>query len=187
MLFSGASKHDLRRWCRRTRAELGEPVRGQAAQAICAHLADWPPFRSAGTVLFYLPMSAEVDLLPLEARFPDKRWAVPRILTQRGMAFHRYDPACLVKHPFGMLEPDAALPVVAGTEIDLVLAPGLAYDRAGWRLGYGGGFYDRFLQDFRGVTVGVVYQALLLERLPHAAHDVPVHWLVTELGLRACA
>jgi 5-formyltetrahydrofolate cyclo-ligase len=58
--------------------------------------------------------------------------------------------------------------------------PGLAFDRAGWRLGYGGGYFDRFLQDFGGVSVGAVFQALLLDSLPHGEYDVPMQWLVME-------
>jgi 5-formyltetrahydrofolate cyclo-ligase len=67
--------------------------------------------------------------------------------------------------------------------VELALVPGLAYDRLGWRLGYGGGYYDRFLFRFNGISVGVAYQALVLESIPHYAHDVAVGWLVSEIGL----
>jgi 5-formyltetrahydrofolate cyclo-ligase len=61
--------------------------------------------------------------------------------------------------------------------------PGLAYDRCGWRLGYGGGYYDRFLKNFTGASVGITYQSLLLGSIPHHAHDISMQWIVTEQEL----
>ncbi|MFZ5821969.1 MAG: 5-formyltetrahydrofolate cyclo-ligase, partial [Chloroflexota bacterium] len=139
-------------------------------------------------LLTYLPMRGEVDLTALLTRYPGKRWLAPRILPQENyrMALHVYDPQRLARHEFGMLEPAADLPEVPPTEVQMVLTPGLAYDRRGWRLGYGGGYFDRFLQDFEGVSLGVVYAALLLDELPHGTFDVPMDWIVTEAGLLSC-
>ena len=68
--------------------------------------------------------------------------------------------------------------------MDAVLLPGLAFDVAGVRLGYGGGFYDRLLADWPVCTVGVVAGALLLPALPREAHDLPVAWLASEVEVR---
>ena len=103
------------------------------------------------------------------------------------MGFHAYDPDRLTRHAYGMLEPDSGCPVIRPQEIRLVLAPGLAFDGNGWRLGYGGGFYDRFLSNFQGRSAGIAYQALLLDHIPHAGHDIPVHYLITETGTRSSA
>jgi 5-formyltetrahydrofolate cyclo-ligase len=85
-----------------------------------------------------------------------------------------------------MLEPDPSLPVVPADQVELVLTPGLAFDLHGWRLGYGGGFYDRFLsRQHTLISLGVTYQALLLPDLPHQVHDVPVKYLVTENGVES--
>jgi 5-formyltetrahydrofolate cyclo-ligase len=73
-------------------------------------------------------------------------------------------------------------------EIDAVIVPGLAFDRAGGRLGYGEGYYDRFLEKLmqaktpRAQFVGVAFDAQVVENVPMYAHDVPMDWLVTELG-----
>ncbi len=96
------------------------------------------------------------------------------------MVFHPYQVGRLTIHPFGMAEPSADLPVIPPKEIRLALVPGLAFNRSGWRLGYGGGYYDRFLKGFHGVSAGVVFQALLLEEVPHALLDVPMHWVISE-------
>jgi 5-formyltetrahydrofolate cyclo-ligase len=178
-------KQKLRQHSKAIRKELGEDTRNQASQAICAHLASWDMFQSSHVILTYMPIRAEADLRSLLVDFPEKRWLLPRILTEENgrMVFHPYDPGQLIVHPFGMAEPAPHLPQVPPPEIQLVLVPGLAYDRSGWRLGYGGGYFDRFLRDFNGVSVGVVFQALLLDFLPHGEHDIPVEWLVTENGL----
>jgi 5-formyltetrahydrofolate cyclo-ligase len=175
----------LRRRCKAIRTGLGDEICQQASKAICAHLAAWDTFQSAEVVLSYMPMRSEVDLRSLFAVFPEKRWLLPRILPgEHGrMVFHLYDPQHLVVHPYGMAEPAPHLPQVPADEIQLVLAPGLAFERSGWRLGYGGGYYDRFLRRFGGASVGVVFRALLLESLPHGEYDVPVNWLVSEGGL----
>jgi len=99
------------------------------------------------------------------------------------MVFHPYDPDRLVRHPFGMAEPAPDLPVILPEEIELALVPGVAFDRTGSRLGYGGGYFDRFLKNFKGVSAGIIFHALLLDETPHAAHDIPMHWIATEREL----
>jgi len=183
-------KQQLRRTCRQARKALGEAARQQASLAICEHIAAWPVFQRAGCILAYMPIPGEADLTPLLARQPHKQWLLPRILPEDGhrMLFHPYDPARLVRHPFGMAEPAADLPVIPPGQVELALVPGLAFDRAGRRLGYGGGYFDRFLCAFTGASLGVTFQALLLDRLPCGEYDVPVGWVVTEAGLcRAAA
>ena len=178
-------KQQLRKQCKAIRKELGEEIRLHASQAICAQLAAWEVFQTSDVILTYMPMSTEVDLRLLLTDFPGKRWLLPRIIPKEDhcMVFHPYDSDNLIQHPFGMDEPAPHLPQVSPGEIQLALVPGLAFDRCGWRLGYGGGYFDRFLKDFGGVSVGVVFQALLLDFLPHGEHDVPVQWLATEDGL----
>lgn len=187
MLTSSISdqKKELRRRCKTIRKELGEETRQQASRSICDYLAAWDVFWSSDVILTYMPIREEVDLRSLLGECPQKRWLLPRILPgeEGRMVFHDHDPENLILHPFGMAEPAPGLPEVSPLEIELVLAPGLAFDRSGWRLGYGGGFFDRFLADFPGVSVGVTFRSLLLDSLPHGAHDVPMRWLVTEEGL----
>lgn len=167
------------------RKELGETTRQQASLAICNWIETWHVFQRAAVILAYMPIPGEVDLTPLLERQPQKRWGLPRIIPEENhrMVFHPYEPERLVRHPFGMAEPAPDLPVISSGEVELALVPGVAFDRMGWRLGYGGGYFDRFLSDFSGVTLGVIYQALLLDRIPHGEHDVAMQWLVTEAGI----
>jgi 5-formyltetrahydrofolate cyclo-ligase len=164
---------------------MGEATRARVSELICAQLERWPAFQQSESILTYSPIKGEVDLTALLTRCPEKRWILPRIIPEENhrMVFHPYDSTRLVRHPFGMAEPAADSPTVAPNQIQIALVPGLAFDRHGWRLGYGGGYFDRFLNDFSGESVGVVFSALLLDEVPHAAHDVAMLWLATEQGI----
>jgi len=181
------AKRQLRVESQQARKALGEDFQRQASAAICCHIEAWPLFQRSETVSTYMPMRGEVDLRPLLERHPYKRWLLPRIQPEGRMTFHPYDPEHMIRHPYGMLEPDSDLPIIPMEHIQLAFVPGLAFDRQGWRLGYGGGFFDRFLAGFaHGVSLGVTYHALLFDQLPHHQHDLPVQYLVMEEGLLAC-
>ena len=92
------------------------------------------------------------------------------------------DLSALRSGAFGIPEPGAELPCVPPEEIGLALVPGTAFDRSGFRLGRGGGYYDRFLPLVRGSRTGLCYGAFLLTVLPRTALDVPVDSIITEEG-----
>jgi 5-formyltetrahydrofolate cyclo-ligase len=175
----------VRAGCRHMREALVPAQVAASSAQVCTHLAAWPPFQSAQRVLAYLAFRNEIDLSALLAKFPAKQWVIPRTVSQPEpcLVLHPYEPMHLVRHPFGMLEPEPDLPVVRAADLDLVLAPGLAYDRRGYRLGMGGGFYDRLLPDVSAPKVGVVYAALIVETVPAEAHDQCVDYLACESGI----
>jgi 5-formyltetrahydrofolate cyclo-ligase len=84
----------------------------------------------------------------------------------------------------GLMEPLDSTHVVAPEEIDFIVVPALAYDEAGYRVGYGGGYYDRFLARTKAYTVGITREALMMEEVPREAHDIPVQCIVTEKKAR---
>jgi 5-formyltetrahydrofolate cyclo-ligase len=183
------AKRELRDHCRQRRDGLDEAHRTRASERIVSALARWGPLLSARVAFTYLPMPGEVDVQPLISLLPHVRWAIPRLVREpvRRLAFHVYEPGRLIQHRYGMLEPDPALPEVAVEGANVIIVPGLGYTRRGHRLGYGGGYYDRLLAGCgASITAGVCYDALLLEDIPHTEHDLPVEFLVTESGLRAC-
>ena len=147
-------------------------------QAVCA--LDW--FQQAGAILGYYPIGSEPDLRPVlrEALRLGKTVALPRCNPgTKEMAFHRVGSLeGLAPGAHGIPEPDAGAETVSG---DLCLVPGIAFDLAGYRLGYGGGYYDRFLPRFGGHSLGVCYDALLCGALPHEPHDIAVGSVMTEL------
>lgn len=84
--------------------------------------------------------------------------------------------------PFGVQEPDAALAAIGHHVFDLVVVPALAYDKQGYRLGYGGGYYDRFMAELapQTTTIGLCYQCLLLDEVPQNQYDQSVDVVITE-------
>lgn len=190
--MKGNAKAALRRDCHHIRAGISpEQVTG-SSQAVCTHLSNWPPFQRATTVLSFLAFRNEIDLSQLFERWPSKRWLVPRVVEGTELApgqkpyllLHPYAPRRLVRHRFGMLEPESNLPIINPGEVEIVLVPGVAFDRQGGRLGFGGGFYDRLLPlANRSIRVGVTYEQLVLKTIPMEPWDCPVEWLVTPGGL----
>ncbi len=114
---------------------------------------------------------------------------LPRVnTTLKKISFHRFDsPDALIQSRFGIDEPPetATLLEPEGEGDTLIVVPGLAFDHSGYRLGYGAGFYDRYLTEYSGrySTMGLVYHAMVLNDLPHDAHDRPVQGMVTERGI----
>lgn len=181
MTWRGASKRAWRDWARRVRAELDLAV---ISADLVEHLAAWPPLRGAATALTYLPTEAEVDLTALTERLPEVRFVVTRTAPGGSLTLHPLDVP-LERHPFGFLQPVAGSPTVAPEEVEVALVPGLAFDRRGVRMGYGKGYFDRFLAELpASVRVGVVPARLLVERLPEDTHDIRMTHLATEEGVR---
>jgi len=178
-------KNQLRRECKHRRAAIAVEIRRQASLKICEHLKNWDVFQESKTILTYMPMRSEIDLTPLLEQYPSKNWAIPRILPKGQMIFRAHDPSKLILHTYGMWEPTSDCRAIPPEDIQLVLVPGLAFDREGWRLGYGGGYYDRFLSQHPGRFVGVTVHALLIDQVPHAVHDIPMAFVFTEKGLIA--
>lgn len=106
---------------------------------------------------------------------------LPRVMPGRGMEARLYDPQRpLQRNGYGICEPDASSPAVDKGEIELALVPAMCYDRSGFRLGYGAGYYDRWLSGFTGYTVGLCRERVLQRSLPVEPHDLPVNLVLTE-------
>lgn len=110
-----------------------------------------------------------------------KKVCLPRIISDFGMELRRYTPDCpMAQTSFGIWEPTLDCPLVEKDQVDLVIVPALCYDRRGFRLGYGAGHYDRWLADYKGLTVGMCRDAIFQDTVPIEDHDKPVQIVVTE-------
>lgn len=163
-------RHALRRWQSLDREAL--------SRQILEVLLPWLEKGKFRRILLYYPLPHELDLLALLEAYP-ACYHLPKV-EKEGLSVHPWGP--LAPGPFGLLEPTT--PAVDPATLDLVVVPGLAFDREGYRLGHGKGFYDRFLAKVGAESVGVVPEALLLPRLPRDPWDVPVGHLATEEGVR---
>jgi 5-formyltetrahydrofolate cyclo-ligase len=176
-------KKAIRTRVRAVRDTLSTEEREHASAAIAERVLALPELDGVGTAMVFASFGTEVDTRPivegLDAR--GVRIAMPRVegLDIAAVVFRPGDP--MTTAAFGMPEP-AGDDVVDPAEIEAVITPGLAFDRAGHRIGYGGGFYDRFFtsaRELRKIAVGFSVQ-VLDEELPHGAFDVAVDVVVTE-------
>jgi 5-formyltetrahydrofolate cyclo-ligase len=135
-----------------------------------------------GYLLTFRPMAAEIDLDPLLSEF---ECAVTRTWPHGRLTVHRADVE-MERHRWGYLQPVALADELSLDEIDIVLVPGVLFDRRGGRLGHGAGYYDRLLPRLRTDTmlIGVTTEDRTVDELPTDAHDVPMTHLVTEQGVR---
>lgn len=158
-------------------------VRRQSDDALFARFLALPEVARAGTILLYHGMGAEPEtarLLPALWQ-AGKRLALPRCTGPGEMEARLVEEGTpLIRHRFGMLEPGEDTPRLEPEELELVLVPGLAFDRSGGRLGQGGGFYDRYLPRCTGVTIALCRRRFLLEAAPREEHDRRVDLVVTE-------
>ena len=112
---------------------------------------------------------------------------LPRMLPERQMEVRRYAPAIpMVKAAFGIEEPGTECELIPKEEIDFVLTPAVAYDEHGYRMGFGGGYYDRWLPGCTGVRVGLCRDCVLQKNVPVEPHDAQVSAVVTERGVIRC-
>jgi 5-formyltetrahydrofolate cyclo-ligase len=168
----------------RARMRSMGPLSSEVSDRIDAGLFAWLSQRLPGTITAFLPMEGEVDLRPLFARLPGWRWVLPRVEADRSLTF-RDVGVPRETHPFGMEQPTDAGPVIPLHEVDVFLVPGLAFDRAGRRLGNGAGHYDRILSSARtnAVKIGIAPAARIVDEVPVDGHDELVGWLATEDGV----
>lgn len=135
-----------------------------------------PAYGQAEVLATYLSLDHEVNTQALleQARLDRKRILVPKVVKPGQMVFVDYDPEQLQPGVYGILEPkNDPDPQLALADIDLIHVPGLVFNRAGYRIGYGGGYYDRILADFPGWTVATVYANQLADFTPQT-HDQAV-------------
>ena len=188
-------KHSLRRRYADLRNGLPPEERAAAEAAIRDRLFSLPAWREAVTVCGYVSVRGELNTRPIleRAAAEGKTVALPVTVTnakEGRMVFRALphgDLSRLTPARFGIPEPDGSCPVLCGQDLtnSLILVPALAFDEAGYRLGWGGGYYDRFLDNLREAdipvaTVGLVFSACRAELLPRESHDIPVHTVIDE-------
>lgn len=177
-------KKELRRQVRERLAGLSPEELRVSDSALFARFLALPQVEAAKTIFaFWGIPGKEPDTARLigELIARGKTVGLPRMLPGHQMEVRRYDPdKPLVRVSFGISEPGEDCPLLAREEIDLALVPAVCYDRRGCRLGFGGGYYDRWLEGFGGFTAGLCRRAVLQYRVPAEAHDARVDVLLSE-------
>jgi 5-formyltetrahydrofolate cyclo-ligase len=194
---SPAAIHELKRRVRREAhaARDRQPDKESVSRIIAGRCVALPEYQSAATVLLYLDARSEVRtgalLSELEAR--GRQIVVPYCVGDDLGLFHLENLEELAAGTYGILEPRpelrGALPKeVPADRLDLVIVPGVAFDRRGGRMGHGKGYYDRLLRRVRGdaVFVALAYECQMFPRIPMLPHDAAMDIVVTEAAVYRC-
>ena len=144
-------------------------------KTLTERLLQHPFYQEAKVIATYLSFPHEFQTQELieQALRDGKKVLIPKTYPKGRMDFVVYDPQQLVKTSFGLLEPQGNLEVVDASQIDLIHVPGLSFTTKGYRIGYGGGYYDRYLEQFSGHTLSTVYPCQIQDFISEN-HDIPV-------------
>ena len=181
--FAAALKNELRVRMKSLREQIADR-RGKSLM-IAERLCSSEMYKSAEVIAFYLNIGSEVETKDMiqKAQEEGKTVALPRVEGDC-LVMYRYEAGdALVRSLFGVPEPEAVQDrIMPPEEISLVIVPGLCFDRNGGRLGYGKGFYDRFLSECSGKSVAVCFEGQLLDTgiIPETRNDVRMEHIITE-------
>ena len=177
------TKTELRKSLLKTRKSLSPEAWREKSDRICNHLQNSPPFTQAKTILAYFSCRQEPDLSPLFTT--PKKWGFPRCVG-KDISWHVWQPGdALHTGAYGIVEPLPDAPKIEDSEVDLILVPAVGCDLRGYRLGYGGGYYDRMLSKTEWeskVAIGIIFEFALIAQLPVDSWDRSLHGICTESG-----
>ena len=182
----------LRRLLLHRRDLLTEDERARKSDAIWKRLAEVPAFQLAEQALFYISHGSEVDTTMMRrlAREMGLQVFAPRSSPgTKAMQFHLLpEDEPLISGAYGILQPPPDLPLADLSKPSVVIVPGVGFDHRGNRLGFGGGYYDRWLAgDGKGLpTVALAFSDQVVEAIPVKEHDIPVEVLVTDTETVEC-
>lgn len=179
-------KRRLRRTIQTLEAQLSPRYLESSGRAVAAHLLAMPAYRAAGTVFCFAGFGREINTRPIleDALASGKVLCVPLCTASGQMELRRLTALDqLAPGTFGIPAPPAHSAAAEIDEVDFAVLPCVTCDRAGRRLGRGGGYYDRFLSRYRGGAVLLCREKLLRQEIPVEPHDYPVPWVLTERGL----
>ncbi|MDR2133009.1 MAG: 5-formyltetrahydrofolate cyclo-ligase [Clostridiales Family XIII bacterium] len=185
-------RNALRKSMRERRDALPEEYRAAADRSICETLLDLPEYKRADTIFCYISVGSEVDTLPFIQRTLEggKRVCAPA-LTHGGLMEAREIAGAEDLRParFGLLEPKVSCPKLGADEIPFIVVPCICCDRKGNRIGYGGGYYDRYLAAPAKADIVVVCREKNIcedGRISPLPHDARANIVVTERGAFRC-
>lgn len=183
-------KNRLRKKYRSIRKSIPPEQKQMLEKRILDRILSLYQYRDAKTILTYVSKEEETDTLMLinRALKDGKRVAVPKCIDGTCLMDFYYITGTdqLEKSSFGVLEPktDFCEKMIDGFDESICIVPGMAFDSSGFRLGYGKGYYDRFLSGYNGVTIGIAFSECVSWRLPKGRYDKPVQLLITDRFLR---
>lgn len=160
----------------------------EKSKKIESKLCNLSQYKESKTIMFFVSFNSEVythDLI--KSALNNKIVVIPKVM------HHEIEPSLIIDFDnlipagkFGILEPIEVMKI-SHKNIDLVLVPGIAFDKEGYRIGYGFGYYDKFLKKVpKAVKIGVAFDFQIVDKIPHEEHDIPVDFIITEERVIEC-
>lgn len=184
-------KRELRRRMLDRLRHLSRAEKQAYDRRIAAYLYEWPQWQKAQVIAITVARETEVDTVPIieQAWREGKKVGVPKCnpLTKT-MTFRQIQSFTQLEKAYaGLLEPIEEQTVAIGRdEFDLIIVPGVCFTKDGYRIGYGGGYYDRYLPGSAAVTAALAYSFQVVDDIPVEEHDVPVGFIITDQGVIHC-
>ncbi|MEG0289341.1 MAG: 5-formyltetrahydrofolate cyclo-ligase [Carnobacterium sp.] len=176
------TKQEIRKQIIERLKELTGKKKKEQEAAILARLFQTVEWKEAKIIATTMAQEMELNTRPIieKAWEEGKQVVLPRAKKNRIMDFVRYTSETPMEtSTFGLSEPAAALPAIPKADIDMVIVPGLAFSEKGYRVGFGGGYYDRFLADYTGNTVSLVFNEQKIPSFEIESFDIPIGLLIT--------
>ncbi|OAS85074.1 MULTISPECIES: 5-formyltetrahydrofolate cyclo-ligase [Metabacillus] len=181
-------KKHLRTLIKQRLAEMSEETFRHYSKDIHQQLFSLQSWKEAHTIAVTISNGREVDTTNIiERAWQDKKRIVvpkcdPKTNTMEFRQITSFDQ--LERVFFGLLEPKVLeTEKVSPNQIDLMIIPGICYDRRGYRIGYGGGYFDRYLTHYKNDTLSLAFSMQIVEKVPAEPHDLPVSTIITECGV----
>ena len=185
------AKNALRKQYKLLRGEILPKLKEQLDREICSLTTALACFRYAKTILMYAPTGSEINILPIAKLAFESKKAVafpicnPESCTMDFKLVRSLDE--LSEGQYSILEPSRDAPSVTDFSHSICIVPGLIFDNDGYRIGYGKGYYDRFLNNYNETTLGLVYSDFIVDTLPRGRFDHSVDILVSERGVKVAS
>lgn len=184
----GENKAALRAEMRAIRKSIDEKTRAKAAENLVQRLTTLPAVKHAHAIGAYSAYGSELSLRPsidaLRARDMPPTIAYPILVKEDAMVFVKFgadDDKRVLEKPTALVTNVPTERIVDVSDLELILVPGLAFDKHGNRLGQGGGFYDRFLPHITSgtITIGIAFDEQIVDSIPTGVHDKRVNYILT--------
>lgn len=180
------NKRELRNSYLSKRLNLNPKDLDKWSETICLHISQFcNGHRYIKKIFIFSSIKNEPNIINIQNFISEKKTiAIPRINNKEIQFYELNETTHFDKSPFGIREPSIDSHMIDADESTLILVPNLAIDRQGYRLGYGGGFYDRYLSmHSSSIAMGVTYSEFFVEKVPRDPWDYRVQWICTERGL----
>lgn len=179
-------KKELRKELIKNRTSMDSVEVGKLSSTINSYIMEWDKYKDSKAIMTYYSFRNEVltDELINNAFDNKKTVVLPKSIKEGSQIL-----PCIItslsdlkKENYGIMEPPTDN-LLERDKLDIVFVPGVGFDKRGFRIGYGAGYYDRFLSDYKGIKVGVCFELQVVDHAYNDEHDIAMDYIITEKGI----